>query len=186
MAASNSKISDAKAVVTGAVNVAPIGTPLPISASAALDAAFETFYSSADGATIKIGHDTTALDAWEAADIKILDNKTNIELTINPLECFGLNEAIAGLMFGAANVTTDSSDNITGISIKDGLPAECIVVIDTLLENGSKQRFIIPRYQCMTQGDIVLKRGASEQPNITGKCLPNATGVKIDVKYATA
>lgn len=184
MAISTEKISDAKAAVTGAVYVAPKGTSLPTDASTALGSGFETFYSKTDGAVLKYEHNITMLDAWEATDIDVLNEKNTVELTINPLEVFGLNAAISKLMFNASNVTTGTSGAITAIAIDDSLAEECVVVIETILKGNIKQRFVFPRFQCTTHGDITLKRGENEQPSITGTCLAGTDGKKVKAYYA--
>ena len=93
-----------KPKVTGAIFVAPVGTPLPTDATTALNEAFECIgYVSEDGVTIEEERDTEDMVAWGGDTVYTSQTTYSETFSFTPIE---VNPVVAKMEYGDANVET--------------------------------------------------------------------------------
>ncbi|OZG53103.1 tail protein [Alloscardovia macacae] len=150
--------SYSKTQVTGTVFFAPAGTPLPKSASEALGSVFKNAgFIGKDGISWKVKTESSSMQEMGGRTIKT-------ELTSYSEGCtFTLMEYLRSeaneLRYGAANVSTSGA----GTTIYHAMPTSTplVLVIDTILSDGSLDRIVAPSALMTEVGDI--KRASSEE-----------------------
>jgi len=127
-----------RVALTGAVYVAPVGTTLPTTISASLDAAFvDLGYLSDDGVEITPDPNTDEIKAWQNADVvrRILTRTWSAKFT-----AIESNEATVELYFGST-VTTDGS----GSSMTVGAPdADKRAFVIDCVDGDQLIRYVVP------------------------------------------
>lgn len=163
--------------VTGGVYYAPIGTALPTTPIAALNAAFlEVGYLGEDGITQSVGDATTEIKAWQNADVVRTiqtDHKATWKLSMEETNANSLAAYYGG-------------NYVAGIGqIKSGvLPRKSWVF--HIIDGTSLIRLVVPTGQITERGDIVYVNGGAIMYPITVEGYPDASGVKAYVYYQTA
>lgn len=173
-----------RAQTSGAFFAAPAGTTLPTDAATALSNAYKGLGNiSVDGVKLKIGEEIIELEDMTGDVIKTIVSKQTVELTIKPL-CLTNAEA-AKARFGSANVSVSTS-SVTGITIKHAdLPA-MVYVLECIADNGKKVRVVVANGQLAGDSEYNFDPKNPSAGDWTIKCLPNASGVKAIIFFATS
>lgn len=150
-------VSFGKPKATGAVYVAPAGTPLPTTAWATLNAAFEGLgYVSEDGLVNGVETDTEEVNAW-GGDLVLVGQTTFKEMfTVNLIET---NEEALKVYYGEDNVTVEGNGSITVHQKNEMLP-RVVVVFELVLTGGRIKRIVVPNAQIADRsGEITYVDG---------------------------
>lgn len=137
-------VSFGKPKATGAVFVAPYGTPLPTNAHMALNSAFKGLgYVHEDGLVNSIETDVEDVNAW-GGDL-VLTGQTAFKetFTVNLIET---NEDALKVYYGESNVVVEGNGSITVTQNSEMLP-NVSVVFDLVLTGGRIKRIVIPNAQ---------------------------------------
>lgn len=146
-------VSAAKPRVAGGIYRAPLGTPIPTSATDTLNSAFENLgYISEDGITNAKDADIDTEKAWGGDTVNVLDNGVTNTYQYKLLET--INVAALKDCFGDENVSGTLATGITVLSNSKEHTAH-IYVIDMVLKNGVLKRIVIPNGMISDFGDIV-------------------------------
>lgn len=140
----------------GKVYVAPKGSTLPTSASAALDAAFENFgYISSDGVTISGSDSSSSIYAWGGDSVRVISTEHTETVAFTPIE---INETVLKQTYGEDNVTVATVGTTTTIAAvhKGGTLPEVVIVVDAIPATGMKARYVFPLAQLTERGDASL------------------------------
>lgn len=148
-------VSTGKPAGVGAVWRAPLGTALPTTVDATLDAAYKCLgYCSEDGMTNATSISTENIKAW-GGDVVDTPMTEKIE-TYKFKAIESLNTEVLKAAYGDSNVTGTAATGITVRHNATDQPA-CVYVVDMLLRNGGKQRTVIPNAKLSNLGDVVYK-----------------------------
>lgn len=137
----SSNVSFGKPKATGALFVAPAGTTVPTSASAALDPAFKNLgYVSDEGLVNNVETDVEDVFAW-GGDNVLSDQTTYMEtFTFNLIET---NVEVAKLYYGENNVLQNGNE-ITIRANSQTLP-EIVFVAELVMTGGRVKRIVVER-----------------------------------------
>lgn len=165
-------VSFGKPKATGALFVAPAGTPVPTDASSALDAAFANLgYVSDEGLVNGVETDVEDVFAW-GGDNVLSDQTTFMEMfTFNLIET---NAEVAKLYYGEDNVTVDG-ENITIRANSQTLP-EIVFVAELVMTGGRVKRIVVERGRIADRSaEITYVDGEPVAYPINLKAFPSAT-----------
>lgn len=150
-------VSFGKPKSTGAVFVAPEGTPLPTNAHMALNGAFEGLgYVSEDGLVNGVETDVEEVNAW-GGDL-VLSGQTTFKetFTVNLIETQA--EALK-VYYGEDNVVVEGNGSITVTQTNEMLP-RVSVVFELVLTGGRIKRIVVPHAQIADRsGEITYVDG---------------------------
>ena len=167
-------VSVGKPAVAGAVFVAPIGTALPTSVAASLNAAFKDLgYVSEDGVTNSNSVTTEQIKAWGGDVVSVPQTEKADTFQLTFIEA--TNGDVLGVYFGGENVSGELATGITVNANSKDLP-ERSYVIDTLLRAGAAKRIVIPRGKISELGDVVYKDSEVIGYQVTIAALPDSSG----------
>lgn len=150
-------VSFGKPKSTGAVFVAPYGTPLPTNGHVALNAAFKGLgYVSEDGLVNSVETDTENVTAW-GGDLVLVGQTTFTEMfTVNLIET---NSEALKLYYGENNVVVEGNGSITVTQNSEMLP-NISVVFELVLTGGRIKRIVVPNAQIADRsGEITYVDG---------------------------
>ena len=177
------KVSVGKPKVGGAIHWAPIGSTLPTSATAALDAAFvELGYVSEDGLTNNNSPESDTVKAWGGDTVLNLQTDRPDTFALTLLE--SLNTDVLKTIYGTSNVTVDGSGNITVKATAGEMPSGAWV-FDMILKGGRAKRIVVPNGTISELGEIVYKDDEAVGYNVTITDVPDTNGV-YHYEYVTA
>lgn len=157
MSTNVSNVSTGKPRVAGAVFRAPIGTPLPSTATEALDAAFADLgYISEDGVTNENTRDTEEIKAW-GGDV-VAQPQTGKTDTFGMTFIERKNVEVLKAVYGDENVTGTLATGIQVRSNATELENSCWV-IDQILSEGDLHRTVIPKGKITETGEVTYADG---------------------------
>ena len=168
-------VSAGKPKVAGAIYRAPIGTALPTDATTALANTFADMgYISEDGVTNSNGPETEKIKAWGGQTVLIVvtDKPDTYQLTF--LE--SLNPNVLETVYGAGNVTLDSSAGTIAVVANAEALEDHVYVMDIAMRDGALKRVVIPIGALSELGDIVYKDDEPVGYQVTLDCLPDSSG----------
>lgn len=140
-----------RVALTGAVYVAPLGTTLPTTVSAALDAAFADLgYLSDDGVELTPDNNVDEIKAWQNADVvrRVLTRAWSAKFT-----AIESNEATIELYFGSSVTTDGSGSALTVAAPSSDKQAFVIDVVD----GDELIRYVVPVGDLSDLGAIAHK-----------------------------
>lgn len=177
------KVSVGKPKVGGAIHWAPIGSTLPQSATASLDAAFvELGYVSEDGLTNNNSPESDTVKAWGGDTVLNLQTDRPDTFALTLLE--SLNTDVLKTIYGSSNVTVDGSGNITVKATAGEMPSGAWV-FDMILKGGRAKRIVVPNGTISELGEITYKDDEAVGYNVTITDVPDTNGV-YHYEYVTA
>ena len=174
------KVSFGKPKSTGAVFVAPAGTPVPTNAHVALNAAFEGLgYVSEDGLVNSVEADTENVNAW-GGDLVLVGQTAFTEMfTVNLIET---NAEALKLYYGAANVVVEANGSITVSQTSEMLP-NVVIVFELVMTGGRIKRIVIANGQIADRsGEITYVDGEAITYPAVFVAYPDANG-ETHVEY---
>lgn len=122
----------------GALFWAPVGTPLPTSADAALDSAFVNLgYVTEDGITFSAAEEGDDINAWGPETVMHSQTGYTKTATFNLLETSKV--AVLQFVYGKDNVTVNEDGSMVWDETGEPLPRG-VFVCDTLRNNGDTPR----------------------------------------------
>ena len=158
----------------GAVYVAPLGTSLPASANASLNAAFKGLgYISDAGVTNSNSPSSTSIKSW-GGDV-VLDVQTEKPDTFKMMFLEATNEEVLKLVFGSDNV---SGTLATGLTIEANSTEQVSksMVIDMLYKDGVIKRVVLPNCKVTSVADVTYSDSAAVGYDVTLSCYPDTDG----------
>ena len=167
-------VTAGKPLINGAVFRAPLGTPLPTSATETLNPAFVNVgYISDAGVVNSNSPSSNNIKAW-GGDVVLttLEEKPD---TFQFTMIEALNVEVLKAVYGDANV---SGDIATGIHVAANSTQQpnCSWVIDQRLRDGTYKRTVLPDAGISAVGDITYADSAAVGYQTTVACLPDGNG----------
>lgn len=153
-------VTASKPAVGGALSFAPFGTPLPTSASAALSSAYKKLgYISEDGVVNWDNTEHDSVRAWGQHNVLDLEGAHTDQFKFKLIEAE--NENVLVFVYGEDNVEVTEATSSDGKKIEVQSTGEgygyCVLVKDTILQDGAIKRTVIPKAKVVELGDIVYK-----------------------------
>lgn len=143
MAQTAANVSAAKPKVGGAIYKAPIGTPLPTSATSTLDSAFVSLgYMSDAGLKRAINLSTNPIKAWGGDTIANPQTDKSQQYTFEAAEA--LNPEVQKLVNGDSNVSGTAATGMT-VRVNSAELEEHAYVFEEILRGGVLKRTVIAR-----------------------------------------
>lgn len=140
----------------GHVYVAPAGTALPTSPSAALSAAWTDLgYVTEDGVTFTFNRETTDLNAWQGDKLRVLTTAEPAEVSFALMQS---NDLTLPIVFGGGTVTEESSGVYKFTPPASGTNTERALVVE-FSDNTINYRYCISRVQISGEVSFTLTRG---------------------------
>lgn len=170
---------------TGDVYLAPVGTALPTTPTATLNAAFESpGYLSEDGVSFSIGGEVTDFNVWQSLQ-PARREKTTQDITFG-FSMVQWNEASVPLAFGGGSVTS-----LGGGAYKYAFPAadevldERALVLD-VVDGAAKHRFVFQRGNITEPVEATFQRGSLAALPVVFSVLAPEGGGSSGSFYSTA
>lgn len=167
-------VSVAKGVAGGYYYAAPIGTALPTDYSTELNEAFKLLgYISEDGITESTDEDTTELLDMNG-DTVASEQASHTKTFANTMM-----ETKAGVLkeyFGDSCVTDE--DGMITVAEKSGMRVNHVYVYDLALQNGRRERIVVPNGKVTEVGEITYASGEALGYETTTTAFPDDDGVK--------
>lgn len=136
-----------------------------------------------DGLKLKIDGEESSIEDWDGNDVHKWTSKHNVQITIKPLEI--LTKAVAEEVFGASNVTADSSGNVTAIKVNGKSVGERNYVIDFRCLDNRLGRLYIPCGSVATAKELAINSTDPMASELTIDCLSDEDGNKAYLWFAT-
>lgn len=169
-----SNVTNAKASLTGPIYWAPKGTTLPTDTTTALDNAFKALgYVSEDGVTNDNSPASEITKAWGGYTVMNMQTERPDTFGFTMLEA--LNVDLLKVIYGTANVT-EADGAITVKATADDM-VHGSWVIDSILQDGKKERIVIPDAVISELGTITRVDNEPISYELTITAVPDATGV---------
>ena len=183
--ASTANVTAGKPAVAGAIYYAPLGTALPADATTQLAGTYVSLgYISDAGVTLSQSPSTENIKAWGGDTVLTLVTDRTFTAQFTMLEA--KNADVLKLVYGESNVSGSLS---TGITVKGNAKAleGHVIVIDTLLTNGTAERIVFPAAYVTDVADVTYVDNAAVgyQVTITGTPGSDGDSQKKFIKAAT-
>lgn len=163
-----------KPKIGGAVFRGPIGTTLPTSADATLDAGFLPMgYVSEDGVVNSNSPSAETIKAWGGDIVKVIYTERSDEFKFTLIESKRID--VKKAVYGQNNVTGTLTSGIT-TSVKNAVPESGSWVID-MVEGNTLKRIVIPDAVVTELEDINYKDDDPVGYGVTLTAVTDATGV---------
>lgn len=166
-------VSVGKPKIGGAIYRAPLGTTLPTTANASLDAAFACLgYASDAGLVNNNSSESEDIKAWGGDTV--LSVQTSKTDTFNFTLLESLNTDVLKTVYGNNNVTGDIDTGIRVVANSEE-QEECSWVIDMILRGGVLKRIVLPDAKVTNVDEISYVDNEAIGYNTTLSCLPDST-----------
>lgn len=166
-------VSTGKPKIGGAIYAAPVGSTLPTSATATLDAAFKCLgYCSDDGLTNDNSPESDNIKAWGGDIVLAVQTEKPDEFGFTLIEV--MNEDVLKLVYGSQNVTGALAAGLTITANSKELDSWAIVV-DMVLNGSGKKRIVIPNGKVKEIGTITYKDDEAIGYETTISALPDSS-----------
>lgn len=167
-----SSVAVGKPKVGGAVFIAPIGSTAPTDATTALDEAFECLgYISEDGVVVTEERDSETIPAWGGDTVATVQTSYTETFAFTPIE---VNPVVAAAEYGDGNVEV-TAGKMTVKHNSEELP-EKILVIETVPNSKTVDRFVVPRAKLTEKGDLTMADSEPMGRECTFTALPDGSG----------
>lgn len=161
-----------KPKVGGAVFIAPIGTEAPTDATTPLNEAFKLLgYISEDGVTITEERDSENITAWGGDTVYTTQTSYTETFAFTPIE---VNPVVARSQYGDDNVSV-TAGKMTVKHNSSEIP-EKMLVIETVPNSSTVDRFFVPRAKLTEKGDQTLNDSDPMGRESTYTAMPDSDG----------
>lgn len=163
------------ASVTGAIYLAPEGTPFPKSATETLNGAFTLLgFTSEDGLTITDGATTQTIKAWEG-HTEVVNQMTEHyeDISFKPIQS---NQDVLNATWGPDMVTVEDGELVA--RHHGGELAPVCIVIDTTPREGIIRRFC-GTFRLFERGEATLDGYQVDGRKLTFRAVPDMFGVTM-------
>ena len=161
-----------KPKVGGAVFIAPLDSTLPTAATTTLDKAFECLgYISEDGVVVTEERDSETIPAWGGDTVATVQTSYTETFAFTPIE---VNPVVAAVEYGDANVVVTAGKMTITHNSKE-LP-EKVLVIETVPNSKTVDRFVVPRAKLTEKGDLTMTDSEPMGRECTFTALPDDSG----------
>ena len=167
-------VAVAKGVAGGYYYAAPVGSTLPTDYESELDAAFKLLgYISEDGITESTDEDTTDVNDMNG-DMVLSEQATHTKTFGNTMI-----ETKAGVLkeYFGDDCVTDEKGMITVVE-KSGMRRNHSYVYDLALQNGRRERIVVPNGKVTEVGEITYASGEALGYETTTTAFPDESGAK--------
>lgn len=158
----------------GAISIAPVGTPLPTSTEAELDAAFKSLgYVSEDGLVNTTNLEVEKIKAWGGDTVLVIQSSKEDTFKYTLIEV--KNVEVLKHIYGAANVSGTLETGLT-IKVNNTDVDEVSIVVDMIMRDNTAKRIVIPSCKVSAVGDINYKDNEAVGYETTVDCTPDSAG----------
>lgn len=175
-----SNVVSGKPLSTGGVLIAPVGTVLPTTVSAAPNASFVSAgYIGEDGVVEGGDRSTEKIKAWGGDTVKIVQTEHSLTYQFTFIET--LNSTVLKTIYGDSNVTTTAATASTGTLQTVKVTSESMAHKEYVFEikDGlAKIRIVVPDGQVTEVGEITYSDADVIGYQVTIECFPDSSGVK--------
>lgn len=162
-----------KPKATGGVYAGPLGTALPTTTSAALNAAFIGLgYVSEDGLSMTKGGDVSTIRAWGGDSVKVVKATDDLSFSWTFIES---SDAVMAEVFGSANVSVGASDTTIKLNGKQIGSREWVFEI---VDGAYAIRIVCPNAELAGEVSVTFVDGQPVEWPASITCLPDASGNK--------
>lgn len=171
---------------TGELHLAPVGTTVPTSATAALDPAFKGYgFTTEDGVTLSKAVEREGIPAWQSSTpVRYLTTSQELSAALTFLQS---NEDILKLWLGSGDFASDG-----GVAPNNGYRADMPVdpvgqqhaFVLEWQDAAITSRLVIPKVEVTETGDVSLARAATSFPVTFGALAPD-TGTVLATWFTT-
>ena len=174
MANDKKKVSAGKPKIGGAIYRAPLGTPLPTSASETLNPGFVCMgYASDDGVTNSNKASTSNIKAWGGDIVLVIQSEKTDTVAFTLLET--MSEDVLAAVHGPGNVSGTLMEGIS-VEVNADLQEDAEWVIDMMLNANTAKRIVIPDAAISDMADVVYKDDEAIGYGVTLTCMPDGDG----------
>lgn len=168
-----------KPLVSGGILVAPLGTALPTTEVAALNAAFKSVgYVTEDGVTRSESRETDTVKGWGGDTIAVLQTGTEVTVQFGLAEY--LNPLTQQLIYGTGNVVATAATISAGAKLVVhgvlGTAAPASAWVIEIVSGKARGRLVFPNGQITETDDITYTDGDIAARPVTLTLLPDASG----------
>lgn len=167
-------VSTAKPKVGGAIYSAPLGTTLPTTAVAELDAAFKSLgYVSEDGMTNANTMSSEDVKAWGGDTVAVVESDKSDAFSYTLIESTNID--VLKEVYGKDNVEGDLETGIT-IQANSTPLEEHVILVDMVLKGGVLKRIVVPNAKVSELGEITYTDVDAIGYQTTVKAVPDTKG----------
>lgn len=162
-----------KPLSTGAILVAPLGTPVPTDASTAPDAAFKVAGYLMQGGVTNHNDRTSnnvVADGGDIVRVASSDDTDSYEFTL-----IETNQVSVGMFRGQANVTAVGGVLTVRHNAED---LDHYALLIERIDNGKKRRIVAEDAQVTSRGDVQYQDSDASAMPVTMTCFPDENGDK--------
>ena len=169
-----SNVSAGKPKITGAIYVAPKGTPLPTDATSDLNEAFKGLgYVSDAGVVNGTPMESTKIKAWGGATVLVIQTSKEDTYKFTLIEV--KNENVLKFVYGEDNVS-GSLETGLAVAVNNKETPEVSIVIDMIMSDNVASRKVIPTCKISAVDDITYADNSVIGYGTTVDCLPDDDG----------
>ena len=168
-------VTAGKPLINGAIFRAPLGTPLPTSATETLNAAFQNVgYISDAGVVNSNSPSSNNIKAWggDVVMTTLEEKPDTFQFTMIEAK----NIEVLKAVYGDANVTGDLATGLH-VAANSTQQPNCSWVIDERLNNGTYKRIVLPDAGISAVGDVTYADSSAVGYQTTLACLPDNNGI---------
>lgn len=162
---------DVKVGADGVIYGGVAGTPLPVTTSASLNAAFKDLGDISDaGVKQSVNQSTSDIKIWSGSTVRRVQTDHTLTIQFVALET---NPNALAAYYGTANF--DDVNNVASITATQNERKSWVIDV---LDGTDKFRIVVPDGEVTTHGDVIYKNDQAIGYDITLTCYADGSGVK--------
>lgn len=164
----------APASATGAVQRAPIGTPVPTDATTEVSAEYVGLgLVNAEGISMNPDRSTEDVREWGGQIVRTIQSEYGLTITFTLIESTRA-ETLKSI-YGDENVTVDETGGKVAIVHNEALPGEAVFVI-SMKDGTVLRRIAVPNGQLILTGEVPYVRNGIIEYQVTLTAYPDESG----------
>lgn len=169
-----SNVSAGKPKITGAIYVAPKGTPLPTDATSDLNEAFKGLgYVSDAGVVNGTAMETTKIKAWGGDTVLVIQTSKDDTFKFTLIEVKNID--VLKFVYGASNVSGSLETGLS-VAVNNKETPEVSIVIDMIMSDNVASRKVLPAVKISAVDDITYADNSVIGYGTTVDCMPDENG----------